>query len=101
LPENVEELNLDPIKNIPAVLFSRFPFSIPFDFYNIIAYMGGSAREAPEFNFTVPLASIGQEDVVKAIDMEPFDQIAGYIRIAELIAFAIAVMLKTKTLIWG
>lgn len=100
-PENVEQLNLDPIKNIPAVLFSRFPFSIPFDFYNIIAYMGGSAREAPEFNFTIPLSSIGQEDVVKVIDMEPFDHIAGLVRIAELIAFSIAVMLKTKTLIWG
>lgn len=101
LPENASELDLNPIKNIPAVLFSRFPFSIPFDFYNIIAFMGGSAREAPEFEFKVPLDSIGQADIIKSIDMQPFNQIAGYIRIAELIAFAIAVMLKTKTLIWG
>lgn len=99
--QNAEQLDLNPIKNIPGVLFSRFPFSIPFDFYNIIAFMGGSARAAPVFEFKVPLSSIGQADVVKTIDMEPFDQIAGYIRIAELIAFSIAVMLKTKTLIWG
>lgn len=99
--QNAEQLDLNPIKNIPGVLFSRFPFSIPFDFYNIIVFMGGSARAAPIFEFKVPLSSIGQADVIKTIDMEPFDQIAGYIRIAELIAFSIAVMLKTKTLIWG
>lgn len=100
-PENVEELDLNPVKNIPAVFFSRFPFSIPFDFYNIMAYMGGSAREAPVFKFIIPLSSIGQEDVEKSIDMQPFDQIAGYVRMAELIAFSIAIMLKTKTLVWG
>lgn len=100
-PENVSELNLDPIKNLPAVLFSRFPFSIPFDFYNIMLYMGGTAREAPVFEFTIPLSSIGQTDVVKSINMQLFDFIAVYVRMAELIAFAIAVMLKTKTLVWG
>lgn len=94
-------INWEPIKNIPAVLFSGFPFSLPYDFYKIISFMGGSAREAPVFSFTIPLSSIGQQDVTKEIDMTPFDQIAGYVRIAELIAFSIAVMLKTKSLIWG
>lgn len=100
-PETVSELDLNPIKNIPGVLFTRFPFSIPFDFYNIISYMGGSAREAPVFEFKIDLSSLGLPDIEKQIDMQPFDQIAGYVRIAELIAFSVAVMLKTKTLIWG
>lgn len=100
-PETVSQLDLNPIKNIPGVLFTRFPFSIPFDFYNIIAFMGGSAREAPVFEFKIDLSSLLLPDIEKQIDMQPFNQIAGYVRIAELLAFAIAVMLKTKTLIWG
>lgn len=100
-PETVSQLDLNPIKNIPGVLFTRFPFSIPFDFYKIIAFMGGSAREAPVFEFKIDLSSLSLPNIEKQIDMQPFDQIAGYVRIAELIAFAIAVMLKTKTLIWG
>lgn len=63
--------------------------------------MGGSAREAPVFEFKIDLSSLSLPNIEKQIDMQPFDQIAGYVRIAELIAFAIAVMLKTKTLIWG
>lgn len=100
-PETVSQLDLNPIKNIPGVLFTRFPFSIPFDFYNIISFMGGSAREAPVFEFKIDLSSLTLPDIEKQIDMQPFNQIAGYVRIAELLAFAIAVMLKTKTLIWG
>lgn len=76
-------------------LRSVFPFCIPFDLYNILLIFDtGENRKAPHITFTFPFTGW-----VIDVDLEPFDPVAGILRLLELILFIIGLAVATRSLI--
>lgn len=102
-----ETINLDPVKNIPKVLFTKFPFSIPWDLYNVYNLMATDNRSPPEFllgiqmSKSTTLSSLGAGDINMEVKLENYEQIAGIIRVGELLLFVLGLIFATKKLIWG
>ena len=102
-----ETINLDPVKNIPQVLFTKFPFSIPWDLYNVYNLMATDNRSPPEFELGIPLtnsntlSALGTEDLKMELKLENYDDVLGVIRVGELLLFVIGLIFGTKRLIWG
>lgn len=102
-----ETINLDPVKNIPKVLFTKFPFSIPWDLYNVYNLMATDNRSPPEFILGIQmsksstLSSLGAGDINMEVKLENYEQIAGIIRVGELLLFVLGLIFATKKLIWG
>lgn len=102
-----ETINLDPVKNIPKVLFTKFPFSIPWDLYNVYNLMATDNRSPPEFLLGIQmsksstLSSLGAGDINMEVKLENYEQIAGIIRVGELLLFVLGLIFATKKLIWG
>lgn len=102
-----ETINLDPVKNIPSVLFTKFPFSIPWDLFNVYNLMATDNRSPPEFSLGIPmtkslnLSSFGVSDIKMDVKLENYEEIAGIVRTAELLLFVIGLIFATKKLIWG
>jgi len=102
-----ESINLDPVKNIPKVLFTKFPFSIPWDLYNVYDLMATDNRSPPEFSLGIPmtkspaLAVYGVGDINMNVKLENYEEIFGIIRVGELLLFVIGLIFATKKLIWG
>lgn len=102
-----ETINLDPVKNIPKVLFTKFPFSIPWDLFNVYNLMATDNRTPPEFSLGIPitnsptLSTFGVGDIDMVVKLENYDQVFGIIRVGELLLFVIGLIFATKKLIWG
>lgn len=102
-----ETINLDPVKNIPNILFTKFPFSIPWDLFNVYNLMATDNRSPPEFSLGIPmtksinLSSFGVSDIKMDVKLENYEEIAGIVRTAELLLFVIGLIFATKKLIWG
>lgn len=102
-----DTVNLDPVKNIPKVLFTKFPFSIPWDLFNVYNLMATDNRSPPEFSLGIPmtksttLSAFGVGDINMSVKLENYDQIFGIIRVGELLLFVIGLIFATKKLIWG
>lgn len=102
-----ENINLDPVKNIPKVLFAKFPFCIPWDIYNVYNLMATDNRSPPEFKMSIPLSNsatlsnFGMPDLSFDLKLENYEEIAGVVRTAELLLFVIGLIFATKKLIWS
>lgn len=81
------------------LLSDKFPFSIPFDFYNAIANLQATP-EAPVFNVNFPAEIFGGEADMQ-LDFGTFENIAKVIRWVILLGFVISLILITRKLIRG
>ena len=76
-------------------LRSIFPFCIPFDLYTILLIFDtGENRKAPHIHFVFP----GTNWTID-VDMSVFDDVAGILRVLELILFIVGLAVATRKLI--
>ena len=75
-----------------------FPFCIPFDLVDMLGVLAAPA-EAPRFEWVIP--TLDGEGYPLVIDLSAFDGVAQIVRNMELLAFCIALALKTRSLIRG
>lgn len=102
-----QTINFDPVKNIPTVLFSKFPFSIPWDIFNIYNLMATDNRTAPIIKMSIPLSesqtlkSFGIPDLNMEINFDNLSRLFEIIRVAELLLFTAGLIYSTKRLVWS
>lgn len=94
-----ETLNFDKLKNLNSVLFTKFPFSIPFDFTNMITAFKGDPV-APVLRIPFDMTSLGGENISLEFDLAQFDYIANVVRQINFIGFAFFLLFNTRKLIW-
>ena len=95
-PELTDQEIQEALNGVTTIdLRSVFPFCIPFDLYNILLIFDtGENRKAPHITFTFPFTGW-----VIDVDLEPFDPVAGILRLLELILFIIGLAVATRKLI--
>lgn len=94
-----ETLNLDKLKNLNSVLFTKFPFSIPFDFMRMIGSFSGDPV-APVLKIPFDMSSFGGENTNLEFDLSQFDYIASIVRQISFIGFVFFMLFNTRKLIW-
>lgn len=82
----------------PSTITTKFPFSLPFDIYNIFNIFSASS-EAPKFTIPFDLSSIGGEKYDIVIDLSEFDWIASIVRWFLYAVFIVGLILVTNNLI--
>lgn len=81
----------------PAVITDKFPFSIPFDVYNIVNLLSAEPK-APVFNIPFESEDLGI-DYTMEIDLSEYDWIANIVRWILYIIFLVGLAIKTNSLI--
>jgi hypothetical protein len=84
---------------LTADLTKVFPFSIPFDLINMVSALSAKPV-APSFDFTIFGGDYFPNQTFN-IDLSGFDQVASWVRTAELFATAVGLILLTRYLIKG
>jgi len=88
-------INFEPLKFAGTLLTTKFPFSLPFDFYNSFASLDSSSTWQPIFHINIP------PFFVFDIDLSLFNPIVVVARIFELLFFDITLILQTRKLLGG
>lgn len=96
---STETINFDKLKGVSALLFNKFPFSIPFDFYHVVT-MFNAPPVAPCWQINADMSGFGIGVVPLSIDLSPYDNYAPVMRMFNLISFVIFMLFATKSLIW-
>ena len=94
-----DTINFDKIKNLNSVMFTKFPFSIPFDFIAMITAFNGDPV-APVLKIPFDLTSLGGENTELEFDLSRFDYIASIARQINFIGFAFFMLFNTRKFIW-
>lgn len=81
----------------PAVITDKFPFSIPFDVYNIVNLLSAEPK-APCFSIPFRSDELGI-DYTMDIDLSEYDWIANIVRWILYIIFLVGLAIKTNSLI--
>ena len=90
-------------ESIPAIIFSKFPFCIPWDFYHAMQLLAAPAV-APEWKVDLfaPLKSViafqGSTEI--DINMADYPTVGAVIRWCETVGFSIMLIFATRKLIW-
>lgn len=77
-----------------------FPFCVPFDLIDFISVLDAEPT-APHFEWVIPLAAVGGEDLYFEIDLKPFDKVAEVVRLMELLSGCVGLILLTRNIIRG
>ena len=85
-PEEAQEL----IDNMLPDLRNFFPFCIPFDVLAIAQAFSSDNREAPVFDWDLPLGVYGEQHI--HLDLSQWDDIAALLRSLELALFILGLM---------
>lgn len=94
VPQNIS-VDFSPLQ----VATTKFPFSIPWDFANVIGEFRGR-REAPKWKIELP-SLLGIQGASSEIDMSKFDEQAKIVRWFVLIGFLAFLILVTRNIIGG
>ncbi|PKP29522.1 MAG: hypothetical protein CVU00_15230 [Bacteroidetes bacterium HGW-Bacteroidetes-17] len=94
-----ETLNLEKLKNLNSVLFTKFPFSIPFDFVSMISAFS-SNPVAPVITIPFDMSDFGGEFTEVKMDLSDFNNIAAVARQIGFIGFVFFMLFNTRKLIW-
>lgn len=97
-------LTAEGIDSLGALMTTKFPFSIPWDFARAIGLLAAPA-EAPywEVDIMAPIEHrVGSwaGDTTIELDFEPFEGLAAFVRWIETIVFCAGLAMATKRLIW-
>lgn len=93
--KTVNDLNLD--IDTPSVITDKFPFSLPFDVYNIFNLLSAQP-EAPKFEIPLKSDELGINENIN-IDLSEYNWIAEIVRWFLYIAFLVGLALITNKLI--
>lgn len=94
-----ETLNLDKLKNLNSVLFTKFPFSIPFDFVSMISAFS-SDPVAPVITIPFDMSDFGGQFTEVKMDLSDYNNIAAVARQIGFIGFVFFMLFNTRKLIW-
>lgn len=94
-----ETLHLDKLKNLNSVLFTKFPFSIPFDFIAIVTAINADPV-APVLSIPFNFQDFGGSNTNVEIDLSIYDNFANIARQIGFIGFVIFMLFNTRKLIW-
>lgn len=94
-----ETLNLEKLKNLNSVLFTKFPFSIPFDFVSMISAFS-SDPVAPVITIPFDMSDFGGEFTEVKMDLSDYNNIAAVARQIGFIGFVFFMLFNTRKLIW-
>ncbi|MBC3901696.1 hypothetical protein GH811_19080 [Acetobacterium malicum] len=94
-----ETLDLDKLKNLNSVLFTKFPFSIPFDFIAIVTAINADPV-APVLTIPFNMQDFGGSNSNIEIDLSIYDNFANKARQIGFIGFVIFMLFNTRKLIW-
>lgn len=94
-----ETLDLDKLKNLNSVLFTKFPFSIPFDFIAIVTAINADPV-APVLSIPFNFQDFGGSNTNVEIDLSIYDNFANIARQIGFIGFVIFMLFNTRKLIW-
>lgn len=94
-----ETLDLDKLKNLNSVLFTKFPFSIPFDFIAIVTAINADPV-APVLTIPFNMQDFGGSNSNVEIDLSIYDNFANIARQIGFIGFVIFMLFNTRKLIW-
>jgi hypothetical protein len=96
-PKDDRYIDLEPLKKLPHIFTRKFPFSLPWDFYNSFKQLEGNVWDGKiDVNIQSALA-----DFVFTIDLSMFDNIRHVVMKIELLIFDIALILVTRRLMGG
>ena len=101
IPDDLE-LDIEPLKDLP--LLTKFPFSLPWDYKNIITNFITDETKAPNFDIDFPIevsAVNWSQDVKINVDFEQFTQLANIVRIMLSFIFVLGLIILTRTFIGG
>ena len=94
-----ETLDMDKLKNLNSVLFTKFPFSIPFDFIAIVSAINADPV-APVLTIPFNMQDFGGSNSNVEIDLSIYDNFANIARQIGFIGFVIFMLFNTRKLIW-
>lgn len=83
---------------LPESITAKFPFCIPFDIARCLRLFSTSQREAPKWECDLKYGSSTYHVV---IDLEPFNDLANFIRPLEYILFLVGLAIGTRSLMRG
>ena len=90
-------IDWEPLKQLPYIFTTKFPFSLPWDFYNSFKQLEGGQWDGKiDINVQSVLA-----DFVFTIDLSMFDNIRNVMIKIELLLFDVGLMLATRRLLGG
>lgn len=84
--------------NTPDSITTKFPFSLPFDVYNIFNILSADPV-APQFEIPIDMTTLGGEVYTIDIDLSDYDYIANIVRWLLYGVFLIGLVLLTNRLI--
>ena len=84
--------------NTPDSITTKFPFSLPFDIYNVFNILSADPV-APQFEIPIDMTTIGGEVYTIDIDLSEYDFIANIVRWLLYGVFLIGLILLTNRLI--
>lgn len=92
---DVSEFNLDlePLKTLGGILKGKFPFSIPFDFYNSIKALNSS----PSLNLTLNIDNDFFQ-LHHTIDFSPFEFLLRFARFVMITIYVGFLIVRTRDL---
>lgn len=82
----------------PSLISTKFPFSIPFDIYNLFNIFSASPK-TPEFDIPLDMTSVGGEEYNIHVDLSYFDTVANVVRWLLYGVFVAGLILVTNKLI--
>lgn len=82
----------------PSLISTKFPFSIPFDIYNLFNIFSASPK-TPEFDIPLDMTSVGGAEYNIHVDLSYFDTVANVVRWLLYGVFVAGLILVTNKLI--
>lgn len=95
---DVSKVNFQPLRLSVSALTTKFPFSLPWDLYNVFFLLNVSPQ-VPKLAFNLSFGSIHVPDV--SFDFSWLDPYMGLFRWSEYIIFCIGLILATRRLFGG
>jgi hypothetical protein len=96
-PTDDTGIDWQPLKRGASTITRKFPFSLPWDFYNSFKQLDGGAWDGKlDINIDTKLA-----DFVFEIDLGMFDAIRNIVKRIELLLFDVGLILATRRLMGG
>lgn len=84
--------------SLPQILLKKFPFCLPWDFYNAIVTLSGSGAP-PKWDLPFKIQSLNINEII-TIDFSQFETLAAIMRWGLSLMFIVILIFATRKLMW-